>query len=289
MAISSLVWFVIIQGFLLTAGSFVFVFIMFNNYRKKKTMGTALLALVYVFLALRQLAGSIFNTLAATNPLSVEHGIFLVVFLATFVLIYYFLYLFGSRHILQDNDVVRGLISVFYLTFTTTILSFIGYEIVVGVENPVFIEIVTEPGTNLIQYMPTTLISVLLYGLILVVVQIRYIINLTVSLVKQKAIDPMRRIGTKYILAAVATLFLDVLLTVVFTIEGLSAAVIVLVYIARFILTILSLLLSYIGWILPNWFRKRVRKKAWIAKKLERVKKRTAMYQTSTTYYSEQE
>ena len=70
MAISTIVWFVLLQGVILTIGSSIFVGIMIKNYSKKKTMGTALLAIVYAFLAIRQAVGVAFNRYAAVDSLA---------------------------------------------------------------------------------------------------------------------------------------------------------------------------------------------------------------------------
>ncbi|MFW9924348.1 MAG: hypothetical protein ACFFDW_13785 [Candidatus Thorarchaeota archaeon] len=287
MALSAIVWFVLIQNGLLAIGAIIFAGIMIKNYSKKKTMGTALLAAIYVFVAIRQIVGIVFNTYGAVNPYSRGQAIALLTYLLSFVLIYYFLYLFGSRHILQDNDVVRGIVSIVYLGIISAFIGIMGYELLAGVPSPIFTEQGIEPGTNLELFMPTTFTGILMYGLVLVLVQIRYIISLSVSLIRQKSIDPIRRIGTKYILAAVITLFFDVILTVAFTLEGLTTLVIIFLYLTRFILTMLSLFLSYIGWILPDWFRKRARRKAWIVKELATTRKPTATFYTSTTYTKE--
>ena len=287
MALTNIVWFVLIQNGLLAIGAFIFSSIMLANYVKKKTMGTALLAVVYILVTVRQVVGIIYNTYGAVNPYSTGQSIALMLYLASFTLIYYFLYLFGSRHILQDNDVWRGVISTIYLGILAAFIGIMGYEMIAGVPNPIFVEQGIEPGTNLELFMPTTITGLLLYGLILVFVQIRYIFSLSVSLIQKKAIDPMRRIGTRYILGAVITLFFDILLTVLFTIEGLSEVVIILLYVTRFILTILSLLLSYIGWLLPDWFRKRVRQKAWIVTKLSSSEEQVATFATFSTIKNE--
>ena len=282
MAITNIVWFVLIQNGLLALGAIVFSIIMLGNYAKKKTMGTALLAVVYIFVAIRQIVGIVYNALGAINPYSLTQGITFIAYLLAFTLIYYFLYLFGSRHILQDNDVWRGVISTIYLVTLSAFIGILGYEMLAGVANPIFVERGVEPGTNLQLFMPTTLTGLLLYGVILILVQLRYIFSLSVSLIRKTSIDPMRRTGTKYILGAVITLFFDILLTVAFTIENLPIFVIVLLYVTRFILTMLSLLLSYIGWLLPDWFRKRIRQKAWIATKIS-SREETATFATYST------
>ncbi len=288
MALTPIVWFDIFQSIILTLGSFVFVGIMVKNYFKKRTMGTALLTIVYILVAIRHANGVVFNFYSKFNPLSTGHKLSLIIYLTVFILMYYFLYLFGSRHLIRDNDVIRGIMSAIILVTTMTIIGMIGYEFYADVENPIFVEYSIEPGTNSLQPMPTTIVGAVLYGVILVFVQFRYIFSLSVSLIRQKSIDPIKRIGTKYILAAMITFFLDVSLTVAFTIDSLTPVVVAILYVTRFFLTMASLAFGYIGWILPDWFRKRVRRKTWIATKLAQSEiSSTATFVTASSFRSE--
>lgn len=283
--ISGLVWFVLIQGVLMVLGSVVFLGIMIQNFIKKKTTGTAFLAIFYGMIALTQATSVIFNIFAIANPYSLAHGTFLVLYLIAFILSYYFLYFFASRHILQDNDVMRSVISFIYLGITLPVIAMIGYEIFFPVDNPTFVVETIEPGTNLQQFMPTTLMAAILYLTILVLVQIRIIIRMSSTLIQKKTKDELRRKGFKYILIAVVCLFLTLLFTVTFTIEGMPPAAIILVYILRALALFAGLFLSYVGWILPNWFKRRIRKKAWIVKNYKAGKKPTSQFVTSKTYF----
>ncbi|MBD3189257.1 MAG: hypothetical protein GF308_01360 [Candidatus Heimdallarchaeota archaeon] len=288
MAVTSFAWFVMIQFGILAIGSFIFLGIMVQNFFKKRTMGTGLLAIVYLFVALRQVAGLLNNAIPAFFPGTLASRLTVLGVLGTLAFTYYFLYLFGSRHILHDNDIVRGIISAFFLIVASVLIGFVAYEMIYDVPDPRFYEIELTESTGIVRAFPKPIISGILYGLVLILVQIRYIYNLSTNLIRSKAIDPIRRIGTKYILAAIITLFLDAVLTLLSTLTNV-VAINVIIYIGRFILIMLSLLLSYIGWILPNWFRKRIRQKAWIVKQLSTAEKTTATFATSNTYYTEYE
>ncbi|MBD3191618.1 MAG: hypothetical protein GF308_13305 [Candidatus Heimdallarchaeota archaeon] len=283
--ISGLVWFILIQGVLMVLASVVFLGIMIQNFITKKTTGTAFLAIFYGMIALTQATSVTFNIFAIINPYSLAHGTFLVLYLLVFILSYYFLYFFASRHILQDNDIMRSVVSFIYLGITLPVIGMIGYEIFFPVDNPTFVVETIEPGTNLQQFMPTTLMAAILYLTILVLVQIRIIIRMSTTLIQKKTKDELRRKGFKYILIAVVCLFLTLLLTVTFTIEGMPPAAIILVYILRAIALFAGLFLSYVGWILPNWFKRRIRKKAWIVKNYKAGKKPASQFVTSKTYF----
>lgn len=288
MAVTSFAWFVMIQFGILAIGSFIFLGIMVQNFFKRRTMGTGLLAIVYFFVALRQVAGLLNNVIPAFMPGTLASKLTVLGVLGTLSMTYYFLYLFGSRHILHDNDIVRGIISAFFLIVVSVLIGFVAYEMIYDVPDPVFYEMEVTESTGILRAFPRTIISGILYALVLFLVQIRYIYSLSATLIREEAIDPIRRIGTKYILAAIITLFLDVVLTLLSTLTS-SVAISTLIYIARFVLIMLSLLLSYIGWILPDWFRKRIRQKAWIVKQLSHGEQTTATFVTSSTYHTEYE
>lgn len=265
MALGTLVWFVVILYGLTAIGASAFCIIMIINFAKRRTGGTALLAWVYGCVAVFQINSIVYNIYGKINPLSIGHAITLLIYIISSVLIFYFLYIFASRHIISDSDVVRSLFSIVMLGVPGAIIGVLGYEMITGVLEPdlIFVQISIESGTELLQYQPTLLISLILYTIMLVLVQLRIIISMIINLVKHKTKDPIRRKGMQYILTAVIFLFITVSLTVIFTIEGIGPVIITLVYIMKSAAFMTSIILSYIGWILPERFKQRVRNK-WI-------------------------
>jgi len=270
MALGTLVWFVVILYGLTAIGASVFCIIMITNFIKRRTGGTALLAWVYGSVAVFQINSIVYNVLGKTNPLSVGHAITLLIYIISSVLIFYFFYIFASRHILNDSDVVRSLFSIVILGVPGAIIGVLGFEMLT-VEDPsklIFVQISIESGTELLQYQPTIMISLILYTIMLVLVQMRIIISMIINLVKHKTKNPIRRKGMQFILIAVLFLFFTVSLTVVFTIDGIGPVVIILIYIMKSAAFMISIVLSYIGWILPERFKVRVRNK-WIKTQVE--------------------
>ncbi len=270
MALGTLVWFVVILYGLTAIGASVFCVIMIINSLKRKTGGTALLAFVYGCVAVFQINSIVYNVLGKINPLSEGHAITLLIYVISSVLIFYFLYIFASRHILNDGDVLRSLFSIIILGIPGAIVGVLGYEMMTGVLEPdlIFVQISIESGTELLQYQPTLVISLILYVIMLVLVQLRIIIGMIINLMKHKTKDPIRRKGMQFILIAVIFLFITVSLTVVFTIEGIGPIPIIIVYIMKSAAFMISIVLSYIGWILPERFKQRIRNK-WIKTQVE--------------------
>ena len=96
----------------------VFNGILLRLFFKKKTIGTALLLVFHSCITIAE----ILNTFglwyfAFVSEESILSKISELAFVLFYAVGYLFLYIFANRHILQDNDIVKGL--------TTTILSLI--------------------------------------------------------------------------------------------------------------------------------------------------------------------
>ncbi|MHA1463451.1 MAG: hypothetical protein ACTSQ0_10340, partial [Candidatus Heimdallarchaeota archaeon] len=261
--LGAVVWFVVVLYGLTAIIATVFCIIMIVNFTKRRTGGTALLGWVYGCVAVFQINSIVYNIYGKVDPLSTGHAISLLIYISSLVLVFYFLYVFASRHIINDTDVMRSIYSIIILGLPGIIIGVLGYEMLKNIQNPIFVQITTESGTELLQFQPTLLISLILYAIMLIMVQTRIIIGLTVNLVKHKTKDPVRRKGLQFILIAVIFLFITVFLTVVFTIEGIGPVLVIIVYILKSAAFTISIILSYIGWILPERFRVRVRNR-WI-------------------------
>ncbi|MEA2071049.1 MAG: hypothetical protein U9O98_07135 [Asgard group archaeon] len=280
-------WFALIQGFIVSAASLIFMIVMILNFYKKKTMGTALLAFMYGSMFFTQLGNTLFILFSAINPYTLIQKISLVGYLSSLALVYIFLYFFASRHILKDSDIMKVITSIFVVGVSFAIIAIVGYELIAEVPNPVFTYTHEQAATGLSQVLPNVLASIIVYVPLLVLVQFRLLISMTRTYLSKKQKDPIRRRGFLYILLSVCSLFITMLLTVLFTIEGISKVGITVLYVARAIFVLLTLYFSYVGWILPNWFKRRIRKKAWISDKLSTDSKPTSRHVTSKTMIHE--
>jgi hypothetical protein len=283
MAFTITLWFALIQGIIISIASLIFVIVMLHNYAKKRTIGTALLALMYLAIFVRQLANVLFNYFSATNPFGFAQEISLTVYLFGLILIFVFLYNFSSRHILKDNDVIRLMTNIMLIGVSFALISLISYEMITNVENPIFSKPSFQTGTEIQQQLPTTTASLIFYIPLLVLVQFRLLFRMSYTLIRKKQKDPVRQKGFLFILLSVITLFVTMLLTMLFTLSGLSDFATTTLYVTRSIFTFLTLFFSYVGWILPNWFKRRMRQKSWIAKQITPGKQPTGKYMSSTT------
>ncbi|MBN1329751.1 MAG: hypothetical protein JXA54_09785 [Candidatus Heimdallarchaeota archaeon] len=287
MATTAIQWFAIIQGIIVTVASFIFVLIMIKNFIRKKTMGTALLAIFYIIFTLTQGSNTIFNIYSLFKPLFIGHKISILIYVSTLAFSYIVLYVFASRYILKDNEVIRMLNSVILIILPTVFFGMFGYELFREVAEPLLFTIEYQPGTEFLQYMPTMLMGIIIYIPFVILVHLRLIFTMSLDLLRKKINDPVRKTGWQLILFAVITLFLSVFLTVLFTIDGLTPIVVIVLYTTRAILLVLGLFLSYLGWILPTWLRSRIREKTWLAKNLKNIGKSTTRFVTSQTILEE--
>ncbi|NHJ87262.1 MAG: hypothetical protein FK734_17495 [Asgard group archaeon] len=267
MAISDFVWFMIIVSIFVAIISFVFFIIMIWNYFKRKTMGTALLVFFYGIVALYHVVHSIMMSLAAQNPFSLLHKIFYLLYVALLVLSYYFLYTFACRHILRDNDVAKSIINFIMLGVNAVLIGIMGYELLANVENYHFYVIDPKPQWDISHYVPATFVTITIYLTCVLFVEIRLILRLSIILGKKQTESEIQRKGLQQILFGIISLFVSVLLSVIISIPNTNDFVFAPLYVLRGLVTLLGLYLSYIGWVLPNWYVKRIRK-AWIASEI---------------------
>ena len=123
--------------------------------------------------------------------------------------------------------------------------------------------------------------GVIMYLGILILVHSRIIYSISVNLIRNKGQEEIRRRGLRLILFAILLLFLTVLLTVGFTFP-FGPIITILLYVIRAITLISSIFLSYVGWILPNWYRRRIRRQAWISQQIAVGKEPSGNFISST-------
>lgn len=260
MAISGFVLLMITVSAIVAIGSLIFSFIMIWNFTQKKTMGTALLAFFYGAIAIYHIVHSIMMSVASQNPFSLLHKILFIIYVATLLLSYYYLYVFACRHILRDNDLVKSAITIVMLAVNAVIIGMMGYELIMDVPSPILYVIDPKPEWNISHYVPVPLVLIILYLTCVLFVELRIILRLSLTLIKKETKTDVQRKGLQQILFGILSLFASVLITILISLPKTSNTVFSILYILRGIFTLLGLLLSYIGWILPKWFVRRVRK-----------------------------
>ena len=265
MAISNIVLFMVIGSAVVALGSLILSIIMIWNFSRKKTMGTALLAIFYGFIAIYHIIHSVMMIVAAQYNQTNLHKALFIAYIGTLFLSYFFLYIFAGRHIIPDNDIVKSIIVVVMIGVNAAALGMMAYELFTDITNPILYVLDVKPYIS--HYVPIPLVSILLYLTAVLFVEVRMIFQISVTLIRKEIKEELQRKGLQYILYGILSLFVSTLLTIFISIPNTGDTIFIMLYTIRGILTLLGLYLSFVGWILPKWFIKRVRR-AWIVTKV---------------------
>jgi hypothetical protein len=291
MAVYSLTFYVeSVLQMIATIATLIVVIVMIRNFTKKKTVGTALLGIMYFTFFLSQALSLLYNYWSVAAPETMTHKVLITLYFIVINLPNVFLYFFASRHILRDSDVIKSLYSIMIIggIFLMTGL-FVADLFYMNSETFYVLEFVEKTGFT--QYSPTILTSLPVYLPIVLLIQLRIVAKMSHVHLQKKQQDPIKRRGFLYILLSVISLFMSVFMTVIYTfvvrIPNLPAIVFISIYLIRAIFIVGTVVLSYIGWILPTWFRRRIRKKSWASSRIKMGKEPSGRYVTSKTYIKE--
>ena len=271
MALAPITWVVLILAAISSTTITMFTIIMIRQIFKKRTLGTIFLSATYVFITI----GSIMNTCSywfSTLYTSEQYTFvqyFSIINAISQGLGYYFFYHFANRHILKDNEFVKAIIS----GIVSISIAFMGviylYESILRVANPISYEFVVLEGVSLQAWAPTGAITIPYAIIVLSLTGIRIAFKL--GRIQRTFENPVTRIGFRFMFLATISLMLssfsDALTTIPFI--YISPFLITLVLILQYLLQNITLLFGYLGWILPDWLRRRVRGKAWIVKTMK--------------------
>jgi hypothetical protein len=283
-------WFANIFGIIAAAASLIFVGIMIQNYLKKRTVGTALLALMYFTFFLAQVFSAAYNFYSVLAPGTNMQKILIIIYFVVINLPNVFLYFFVSRHILKDNDIIKSLYSIVIIGVIFLMTGLFAYDLFI-VNSEVFYELRYVAVSGFIQYSPTTLTSLPVYLPLVLLVQLRIVITMSRVYAQKRQKDPIKRRGFLFILLSVVSLFLSVFMTLVYTLAirnpSLPAFVFIFIYFLRASFVVITVIMSYIGWILPAWFRRRIRQKTWISNNIKDGQQPSGRFVTSKTFIQE--
>lgn len=249
----------------------VFFALLFRNFLKKRTVGTFLLILSYgSILAYEVLATAAFfheglypgdaNASAIAKMLHII-GVFCLVYTINWI------YFFGNRHLIRDNDLFKSLYTSFFGGFIGVIGGLAFQDIILGRE--VWYSTIELAGADFNLYIPSIewpqiILIIGLFG-IGSITYFRLIIR-TFQL-QRKAKDIVTKKGLRVVSISIFLLLLTGMTLGAYIFGANEIAIVsALLYVLRGIIVIAAVATGYIGWIMPEWVRKRFRGKSWIAK-----------------------
>ncbi|MHA1879031.1 MAG: hypothetical protein ACTSYG_01420 [Candidatus Heimdallarchaeota archaeon] len=131
-------WYFLIISYLASLLALAFVFLLFRQFLKKKTLGTLLLTISFLFVAFGEIATALSETLYFYQGDSHWVGYLILSYTFFYSLAYIFFYYFSNRHILQDKDFARAMTTVFLTAVVSIFITLMAAEIMFDVPNSRF-------------------------------------------------------------------------------------------------------------------------------------------------------
>jgi hypothetical protein len=267
-------WTYVVFSWLTTGLTFGLVIALFNNFIRKKTTGTLILFTSYFIIATAAILGALVYTLQAFdfNPrvprllqtittLSPQIGLVLI-------------YIFSCRHILKDNEVVKSLtiMIISFLLGAIFNLYILGvFEITAPIDSDVWYALSTNNPTIDLENISIGILSIFL-------VTIQIYINARIfirAFVLSRRTDKLIRkrglllIGWGLVIYLLGGLIISMEIAIPWT----SSVIPLVFWMLRKIAFLTSYVFLYLGWIMPDWFRRRVRGKTWFETRYKEVSK----------------
>jgi hypothetical protein len=268
--ITGLTWYFLITAIIIIIVNVVFDTILIRQFIKKRTIGTALLTITFIFIGLAELLNAtglwyyVFGS--QTSKIS---GFLQLNFSTLYGMAFLFFYFFAHRHILNDNDVLKAFVSI-VLGLVIGVISTMMFTQLRSDEpqNLYYYGTVLFEGVNIKQYIPSLVAGLILFVPMLLIVLIRIIIR--IYQIQKRVENPIAKAGFRFILYSTLSLVLSVATASLFTTPGIGnyPAIITIIQSFRLFFVAIAFLFGYFGWILPDWLKRVIRGKAWIVKQI---------------------
>lgn len=269
MAVTVITWVYLIMSSVSAVVNLLLSLLLFANFLRRKTIGTLILAFSFIVTAIGETMFSLTFWLQAFSE-SVQLEVTGVIYYIGMVILSsntYFYYYFGNRFVIRDNDVYKSLIS---LVFCVTI------GITLGLGTNYILQGIISPGIVVYGYLPEADLTMYIIGYYLglsfvptsVIFVFGRIVYKGIAMQRQTK-DIIVKKGLVYVLVASVLHILGAATrTLAFWIEAVRIRPIlsVAIFSAGVIITFIALILYYLGWVMPNWLKRRFREQAWFTK-----------------------
>jgi hypothetical protein len=179
-----------------------------------------------------------------------------------------YLYIFACRHILKDNEIVRINIFSIIMVFFGIAVSIVAHDNIVS--NPNYLEVF---GSAQMAFTEAVLVTpdvfTISYALFIQLFQIVVSIYVTGRIgwralrLARKSDQLVRKRGLQTIGVGVLLYLLGGMLSAFDSSLSAIPGLMITVAVIRAIAFASAYIAMYIGWIMPNWFRKMIRKRSW--------------------------
>ena len=257
-----------------------FVLLLFRNFFQKRTIGTFLLIMAYSNLLLNEvLATAAFLWEGLTPSTDIVAATYSKLFQITGVILLVYtinwIYFFGNRHLIRDNDLFKAAYTSVFGGVAGAVIALAFQDIFKARVDPTFEPIwytkIPLEGTNFNLYYPpadfSSLTILITVGLFLIGSYTYVRLSFRTFTLQRKAKDIVAKKGFQVVTASIL-LLLFTGLSLAFYILGAGnyGYLASLLYVVRGGIVMAAVVTGYIGWIMPEWIRKRFRGKAWLTK-----------------------
>ena len=265
-------WTYIVFSWFTTILTMGLVIALFNNFVRKKTTGTLILFTAYFIIGSAAILGAlVFNLQALTDNVIVPRILQTITTMSPQIGLM-LIYIFACRHILKDNEVMKSLtimIASFIvgLVFTVYILGVFG--ITAPVNTDVWYAISTNNPTADLENISVSLLSILL---VTVQVYINARIFIRAFILSRRTDKEIRKRGLLLIAwGLVIYLVGGLVISMEIAVPWTNPVIPLIFWMIRKVLFLTSYVILYLGWIMPDWFRRRIRGKTWFEMRYKEV------------------
>ena len=282
---NALTWFYIIFSWLTVTVNIVLAGALLKNFLNKKTTGTLILFTSYLIIGISTIFGAILYTAEyfgiGMEFVGVNQTMGTVLPVGALLLIY----VFTCRHILRDNEMVKSM----HLIIISVLIGFIlalyflaifgitqpdGFIFAEG-QSPLWYQITKTdvPNTNLfsLTIISTTLVitAIQIYINTRIIVRAFMLSRRTDKIIRKRG---LQMIGWGLVIYIVAGIILALELVIPWSVGSFAPTIF---WTLRKTIFFASYVVLYLGWIMPDWFRRRLRGKTWFEMQYKTVTKQS--------------
>jgi hypothetical protein len=262
MALDTASYFILISSGVNLGFSAILVIFLIVNFIRKKTIGTAMLLTAYTFFSLTSAASIIYRILYIVqggDSVVIEQFASLgpLLLLPAFA----YLYVFACRHILKDSEIMRTYIFALIVAFfgiATAVVAYDNFNVPNHLNRVFTTKIFVTNSIYTISY-----INFILIFQIAVSIYVTGRIGWRALRLARKSDQPVRKRGLQTIGVGVLLYLLGGMLSAFdSSISGIPVLMIAVAVLRAFAFAA-AYIGMYLGWVMPNWYRKMIRKRSW--------------------------
>lgn len=268
MVVTGLTWYYLMMSSVSAVTNIIIFSVLFSNFLRRKTLGTFLLSMSFIVTAIGETLFSLCFWFQAFSGIAPETiGVIYLAGMAILAMNTYFYYYFANRHILKDNDILKSIISL-------------SFGVIVGIGFGIGLKEIVQNDPNAIFHFNITLavadLKMYIFGLIFVLLLVPISVFLVFGRIVYRAIIIQRRSkdiivkkGIQYTwVASIFHIIGAFTRTIIYVIKPIYQipALGAVVFAFGVITTVLALTLYGLGWVMPDWLKRRFRKKSWFTK-----------------------